>query len=73
MKTTMTLEEFKAKAADIKAEICNRKDIIDIQNGRMTIYAEHLNKYLEEYCCKDEEDLSDTLYYRHGVFLKIVE
>lgn len=48
-------------------------DVVDIRNGRMQIHKSNINKYLEEYMCKNEDDLSDTLYYRLGVWLKIID
>lgn len=55
------------------SEITNRSDIVDIDNGSMVIYRENLEKYLEKYMCKTEDDLSDTLWYSYGVFVKIIE
>ena len=68
----MTLEEFKATAATIKRTICESKDIIDKEHGIMIIHEENLMKYLEEYVCKDEEDLCNFLYYHNGIFVKII-
>ena len=76
MKTkTLTLEDFKtlAKEIDFRNNIVSDEDIIDIPNGRMTIHRANLNKYLEKYICKNEDDLSDTLYYQHGVYLTIID
>jgi hypothetical protein len=73
MKSAMTLEEFKTNANEIKKRVGKRDDIVDIHNGTMIIHIENINKYLEKYCCKNAEDLSDTLYYHYGIFLKIVE
>lgn len=69
----MTLEEFKRYAADIKRNISQKDDIINIECGIMKIHAENLNKYLEKYACKDLQDLQDTLYYRCGIFVKLIE
>lgn len=69
----MTLEEFKAQAATIKRTICSRNDVINIEGGLMEIHEENLDKYLEKYACKDLQDLQDTLYYRCGIFVKLIE
>ena len=69
----MTLEEFKDYGATLVKERFMRSDIIDYDNGTMTIYSENLQKYLEKYCCKNENDLSDTLWYGYGIFLKIID
>lgn len=72
----MTLDEFKETIKTNKSvadNIYRRTDIIDIDNGTMLIYAENINKYLEKYACKDAEDLSNTLWYSYGVYVKIVD
>lgn len=48
-------------------------DIINFDTGTMMIHRRNLMKYLEKYSCKDEDDLSDTLWYNYGMFLKILE
>ena len=68
----MNLEEFKIVAPSLKKELGGRVDDFNAENGTAVIYAENLNKYLEKYMCKDAEDLEDTLYYKYGVFCKIV-
>lgn len=76
MKTqTMTLEEFKAlaKEREFKDRITNQNDIIDLDNGTMIIHRGNINKYMEQYMCKDEDDLSDTLYYSYGIYLTIID
>ena len=77
MKTqTLTLEEFKtlAKEREFKERFTESKeDIIDLDNGTMLIHRCNLNKYLEQYICKDEDDLSDTLYYSYGIYATIVD
>ena len=45
---------------------------IDMDNGVMTIRKSNLNKYLEKYSCKDEDDLQDTLWFNYGIFVRIV-
>lgn len=69
----MTLEDFKTNSKAIKEKICNRTDIVDIDNGMLTIYKENLTKYLEQYCCKSTDDLEDTLWYSYGVLVKIID
>ena len=77
MKTkTLTLEEFKtlAKEQEFKNRFVEPKDdIIDLDNGTMIIHRCNLNKYLEQYICKDEDDLSDTLYYSYGIYVTIID
>lgn len=63
----LNFEDFKSYA---KKELL---DQIDIKNGRMTIHKSNINKYLEKYMCKNEDDLSDTLYYNLGVWVKIID
>lgn len=65
-----TLEDFKNF---IKTERTKTRDIIDVKNGKMIIHKSNVNKYLEKYMCKSEEDLSDTLYYSLGIWVKIIE
>lgn len=74
-KNTLSLDDFKALAYnnEFKDQITGRSDIIDIDNGTMLIYKEHINKYLEQYSCKDREDLETTLWFSYGVFVKIVD
>ena len=68
----MTLEEFKANAGTIKQVLSESRDTIDIEHGVMIIHEDNLMKYLEKYLCKDEDELSDTLYYRYGVYIRIL-
>lgn len=63
----LNFEDFKSYA---KKELL---DQIDIKNGHMTIHKSNINKYLEKYMCKNEDDLSDTLYYNLGVWVKIID
>lgn len=69
----MTLDEFKANGKQIKNLVCSRNDIIDLDNGTMTIYSENLNKYLERYACKDAEDLINTLWFNYGVLVRVID
>lgn len=66
---SFTLDSFKAFIIERR----KNDDVVDIQNGNMVIHKSNINKYLEQYMCKNEDDLKDTLYYRMGVWLKIVE
>ena len=71
---TLTLESFKELVntdKEFKSFVSNREDTIDIDHGFMMIYRENLMKYLEQYMCKNEQDLEDYLWYNHGVMLKI--
>lgn len=75
MAKTFSLEDFKERAMNdngFRDELVGKTDIIDLDNGTMIIYAEHLNKYLEQYACKDAQDLEDTLWYSYGVWVKII-
>ena len=69
----MTLEEFKENSSKLRDRILRRSDVIDFDNGSMTVYKENLNKYLEKYGCKDEYDLSETLWFSYGVYVKVVD
>lgn len=76
MGKVLSLDGFKDMVnnnPDFKQEITHRKDIIDKQNGIMRIYPENINKYLEEYYCKNVEDLQDRLYYTYGIFCTVIE
>lgn len=69
----MTLEEFKTFGSTLKKRIIAPDDVINIDKGLMVIHAQNLNKYLEKYACKNLEDLQDILYYRYGVFVRVIE
>jgi hypothetical protein len=71
---TMSLDAFKELVAsdeEKKNEIIGRSDLIDLDNGVMRIYSEHLGKYLEQYFCKDAEDLLNTLWFSYGIYCEI--
>ena len=75
-KKIFSLDAFKELLStnkEVKDKIISREDLIDLDNGVMRIYAEHINKYLEKYCCKDAEDLQDTLWYSYGIYCEIKE
>lgn len=72
----LTLDGFKNLLASDKEFVGNlisSTDIINIEGGSMIIHRANINKYLEQYMCKSEDDLSDTLWYSYGVFLKVVD
>ena len=73
---TLSLEEFKAEVknnASFADRVSNSSDIIDLDNGSMTIHRKNLNKYLEKYLCKSEDDFENTMWYSYGVFVRIVD
>ena len=53
--------------------IISDSDIIDMDNGSMIIHRSNISKYLEQYLCKSEQDLEDTMWFSYGVFVKIVD
>jgi hypothetical protein len=72
---TFSLDSFKdAVNADtgLRDSLAGTTDVIDFDNGTALIYREHLDKYLEKYSCKNENDLLDTLWYSYGVYAKII-
>ena len=72
----MTLDGFKSLLAndkDFVGNLISSSDIIDIEGGSMIIHRRNINKYLEQYMCKSEEDLSDTLWYSYGMFVKVID
>lgn len=71
-----SLDSFKdaIKSGDSSLSILmGPSDVIDFDNGSAIIHRRNLNKYLEQYLCKTEADLEDTLWYNYGVFVKIVD
>lgn len=66
----MNIEEFKNF---VKKENPFKLDNIDMEHGRMTIHRCNINKYLEQYACKNEEDLNDTLWYSYGCLVTVIE
>lgn len=72
---TLSLDAFKSMLSsnnDFKNSLIGKNDIIDWDNGTMMIYNENINKYLEQYACKDANDLIDTLWYSYGMVVKII-
>ena len=71
----LSLDAFKSMLSsnnEFKNSLISKNDIIDWDNGTMVIYSENINKYLEQYACKDADDLIDTLWYSYGMFVKII-
>ena len=66
----MNIEEFKIF---VQKENPFKLDNIDMEHGRMTIHRCNINKYLEQYACKDEEDLNDTLWYSYGCLVTVID
>ena len=72
----LSFDAFKERAKndpDFLNSLSDNGDCVDVEHGIATIHRANINKYLEKYVCKSEEDLSDTLYYGYGVFAKIVD
>ena len=69
MKKLLSFEELKETLNVDKEPL---QDTFDPDNGVAVIHKKNLNKYLEEFMCKNEEDLSNFLYYRKGIFLKVI-
>ena len=69
-----SLEAFKEAIANdkVKVLIDTEKDSFSPEDGVAIIYRKNLNKYLEKFMCKNEEELSDFLYYKKGIFLKVI-
>ena len=75
-KKTMTLDAFKdmvIERQEFKDGIIGRSDMVDIDNGVMRIYSEHINRYLEKYACKNADDLTETLWYSYGIFCQVID
>ena len=72
----LTLDAFKdllKTDSSFVEKVTNTSDIIDMDNGSMVIHRCNIVKYLEKYMCKNEDDLSDTLWYRYGIFVKVID
>ena len=75
-KQFISLEVFKDlmnNDVSFKESITVVDDIIDFDNGTMLVYKQNLSKYFEQYMCKTEDELSDTLWFNYGIFLKIID
>lgn len=73
---SLTFDAFKdlmSNDISLREEITNINDIVDMDNGTMVIHRQNINKYLERYMCKDEDDLQDTMWYNYGVFVKVID
>lgn len=73
---SLTLDAFKALVKSdnsFKEKITNTSDVIDLDNGSMTIHKDNINRYLEKYACKSQEDLENTLWFSYGIFVRVVE
>lgn len=73
-KKAMSLDAFKEMVSsddEVKDQIIGRCDMLDLDNGVMRIYPEHVGKYLEQYGCKNAADLQDTLWFGYGVYCQI--
>lgn len=73
---TFSFDAFKDKVMndpEFLNELSTSEDVVDLESGLATIHRANLSKYFEEYFCRTEEDLSDILYYRYGVFARIVD
>lgn len=70
-----SLEAFKDAMKDncfLDEEITPDSDVMNFDLGMATIHRKNLNGYLEKYMCKNEKDLSDTLWLNYGIFVKYV-
>lgn len=70
MGKSLSLDEFKNL---VKNNNPLKIDTIDMENGKMTIHKCNINKYLEKYACRDEQDLSDTMWYSYGCLVNVIE
>lgn len=73
---SLTFDAFKdlmSNDISLREEITSINDIVDMDNGTMVIHRQNINKYLERYMCKDEDDLQDTMWYNYGVFVKVID
>lgn len=70
MGKSLSLDEFKNL---MKNNNPLKLDTIDMEHGKMTIHKCNINKYLEKYACRDEQDLSDTMWYSYGCLVNVIE
>lgn len=68
----MTLDDFKDYGGTMLKERIKHSDLIDYDNGTAIIHSANISKYLEQFACKNADELSDALWYGHGIFLKVV-
>ena len=72
---TFSFDSFKDMVKNddnFKQNLTKKEDLIDIENGVMRIHHENLMKYLEEYSCKNAEDLEDTLWYSYVIYCTVI-
>lgn len=75
MAKTFTLDAFKEAIStdlDFRDGLAGTSDILDFDNGTGLIHKENINRYLEQYACKNAQELSDALWYGYGMYVKIV-
>lgn len=70
MKNTYSLDEFKTL---IKSKNQIKKDFVDFEHGKIIVHRENLDKYLEKYACRNEDDFSNTMWYSYGCLVKVIE
>ena len=73
---TFSLDSFKDAVKNNEnfiSTITGKSDTIDYDNGSAIIHRCNLSKYLEKYLCKDEDDLSNTMWYNYGIFIHVVD
>lgn len=75
MAKVFSLAEFKEAVKEDRVKIVdetNEKDMFYPDNGIAVIHEKNLMKYLEKFMCKNQDELSDFLYYKKGIFLKVI-
>lgn len=73
---TFSLDSFRDAVKNNEnfiSTITGKSDTIDYDNGSAIIHRCNLSKYLEKYLCKDEDDLSNTMWYNYGIFIHVVD
>jgi hypothetical protein len=71
-----SLDSFKEAVTtdeDLANSLIGKSDTIDYDNGSAIIHRCNLNKYLEKYMCKNEDDLSNTMWFSYGIFVHVVD
>ena len=75
MGKTFTLDSFKETVKADKSfqeQLSGNIDTFDPDNGIAIIHKSNIMQYLEKFMCKDEAELSNFLYYKKGIFLKVI-
>lgn len=77
-----SLAEFKEAIKEDKIKILDdigndmdkraEEDKFYPETGVAIIHEKNLMKYLEKFMCKNQDELSDFLYYKKGIFLKVI-